>query len=341
MLHDVRQLFVLVAVCAGLLVVSCNDDKPTEPDPEKEYIFYFSNGVTETKYYRYFTASTKGDSIELPYTSGEGFAVSATGDFLYLSDSGRTVVVSTDSLKAVTTFPYEGRIEVSPDNRFIAVLGKDTYILNVHDYSVYFQDTVWALSGAFDQTSQWLYYSPNGALLRVELDGSPDLDTVFTSVGFSSGIRPLPTARKLFLYWRPLTGTFDFLFNVYNTQADSIIFSRFVTPGNGDLEMTPDGRLAFFTNPGSILWGPPPGAMMVFDIDSNAVIDSVIPPSTVNFALLPDKLAITPDGRFLAIGAGGGAGEYAILSVETMEIVDTQYLGNQVILWDVTCQNSL
>jgi hypothetical protein len=136
-------------------------------------------------------------------------------------------------------------------------------------------------------------------------------------------------------------GTFDFYFAVYDLKQDSIIFRQYLTPGSGDIELTPDGKYAFFTNPGTLLAGPTPSPFVtVFDVDKNQVIDTIVTPSPVNNYMFPENLAITPDSRKLVAEGAPGQGEFVVIDVPKMSVIEYYYLGNQVDIWDVTCQNA-
>lgn len=47
-------------------------------------------------------------------------------------------------------------------------------------------------------------------------------------------------------------------FEVYDKVFDSVIFSDSLIPGSGTITLDPTRRYAYYTNPGTLLVGPPP-----------------------------------------------------------------------------------
>ena len=113
--------FFTGATMLALLCPAGCDDKPTEPPPVKDYVFYFNDGGYYNRYYRYHSTVKKVDSLTIPYASWYGFVVSADGTRLYLSDGAKTVVVSTDSFNVIAEIPYSGlqTVAASSDNKYL------------------------------------------------------------------------------------------------------------------------------------------------------------------------------------------------------------------------------
>ena len=339
----------LLAVC--WLVPGCDDDKPTEPEPAKEYVFYFNDASYSDRYYRYHTVTGKVDSLSLPFESYDGFVVSPDGKRLYLSDGDKTVVVSTESFEVVTELTnLGGGVEaVSNDNEYLAVCGEDLYILESAGYSVVHHDTDRVSQGSYSQDGS-VYYAAGGwvagaptlpYMYRVDLSISPP---AVTRKSFPDGpvwrVVPSIDERRLFLLLR--FDTFGFLFEVYDVDQDSVIFRQILAPGSGDIELTPDGRYAFYTNPGTLLDGPPPSVFVtVFDLEKNIVMDSIVTPSPVHGHMIPSILAISPDGKQLIAGSARGQGSFSVIDAQAMVVLQHFYLGNQVDLLDVICQSAL
>ncbi|MBD3404241.1 hypothetical protein GF420_15230 [candidate division GN15 bacterium] len=55
--------------------------------------------------------------------------------------------------------------------------------------------------------------------------------------------------------------------------------------------------------------------------------------------MIPRLLAITPDGKTLIAAGARGQGEFSVIDVRTLTVVEHHYLGNTVDFWDVACQN--
>ncbi len=309
MRHDVRQLFVLVALCAGLLVVSCNDDKPTEPDPEKDYPVYIAD-INQPRLFTYYPQSRTIDSANIPWRAEEGITVSADGRLLYLALYNEVVVVDAGSLTEVTRLPYQpdDQVAVSPDNRLVAIANGGLHLLSTSDYSVVFDDTVPVIHCRFSEDNQTLYCvrQGTGSVYTVDL-GDSTYPTSVTEVsdGLLHFAVPSVDERKLMLYAR--YDTFLFAFEVYDRLLDSTVFQDVLVPGFGQVEITPDGRFAIYTNPGRSGTDPlPPGTFTIYDVETNTILDTV---STLEYELppcicAPNMAAISPGGRWLIVIAG-------------------------------------
>ena len=136
-------------------------------------------------------------------------------------------------------------------------------------------------------------------------------------------------------------------FEVYDASLDSIVFrdSLFLY-GYGDMILTPDGRFLFYTMPGTPLElcpGAPHSAFTVFDVHRNGIhqIVNTAGIGKTNGFFPIGNLAMTPDGRKLIAGRGPVGGEFIVLDVRTLQIEEYFDLGNEVWLWNVTCQNGL
>ena len=336
---NIKSVSLLLAaiILAALCLTACCD-KPIEPRPVKDYVFYFNDASYSDRYYRYHTASRKVDSLTIPYDSRTSLAVSADGTRLYLSDGMKTVVVSADSLDVITEIPYQGRVAVSPDNQLVAILGPEIQILKASDYSMLFYDTSAASRGRFSQSSKKLYCVGGPGVITIDLLDHPYLTTRKGFPGIVLQVIPSLDDDKWFLYRKVYT--FDYFFEVYDVQRDSVVFSEYLTPGHGEIEITPDGRYAFYTNPGRIIGFEGVPFITVFDIEKNQVIDTIFTPSPVNNYMVPQNLAITPDGSKLVADGAAGQGEFSVIHVRKREVVEHYYLGNSVDIWDVTCQNA-
>ncbi|HWR81829.1 MAG TPA: hypothetical protein VN285_00850 [Candidatus Deferrimicrobium sp.] len=339
-------LTVVAAAAMILWLTTCDDDGPTKPVPVKDYVFYMNDGGYFDRYYRYFSGAAKVDSLTIPYGSGRGLAVSADGTRLYLGDGAKTTVVSTDSFKLMTTINYYngGGVAVSPDNRLVAIQGKDgLYILNTSDYSLLFHDTTQVARGVFTPDSRMFYCLGGGGVYSVDLS-----DQLFP-VGKKP--YPYPVIWKivpshdedkwfLLVYYGSCASSFE----VYDVSLDSIIFrDSLFHNGYGDMVLSPDGQLLFYTMPGTIMicGSDPPARLTVFDVDKNEISKRILIPGHLPGSyLLAQNLALTPDGRRLLTDGAAGHGQFVVIDVATMKVVESYYLGNQVDIWDVSCQNA-
>lgn len=136
-------------------------------------------------------------------------------------------------------------------------------------------------------------------------------------------------------------------FHVYDLDLDSLVFRHDFAPGKGDIEITPDGRFVFYTNPGGMNSDvPAPSHFKAFDVERNEIHRTIetTSPRPQQDGQHVGRLAITPDGRKLvALNAIGGT--FVVVDVASMEQTGAYYLGqegvNRVLLWGVVCQNGL
>jgi len=334
-------LFLFIAIVAittgfGLWLAGCGDkpNQPPKPEP-KDYVFYLSDGSYRDRYFLYHSCSRDLDTITIPYGSQGGFAVSPDGSLLYLCDRTLTRVVTTDSLQLVAELP-PGYISVSPDNQFLAIAGSDSIvILRTDDYSAVYSDTFNFLNGRFSNDSQTYYGNGQHHLLTVRLtDPVQTSDRTFTGGGVYRFV-PSPDDSQLYLY--VLQSVYDFLFAVVDVASDSILFQTPITPGYGDIEITPDGKHVFYTSPGHVLIGPDPSPYLTVYNTEREQIQSQIP--IVDFGL-PGNLAVSPDGRKLMAAGATGEQKFFVLDISTLTITELYEL-RYTSPADVVCQNSL
>jgi len=322
------------------------------PEPPKDYVAYFYDALSNEGnwYFAYHPLTNNIDSFYLPYESTP--VISADGKKMYVRDGAHDAiaVVELDSFTVVDQLPYGAPLAVSPDNQLIAVYSDGLYILRTSDYSEVFRDTTLGGRGVFSSNSKSFYGTtgwspgpPDPFAYRVDL---ADTLSPVTKKTFPDGgplqLVPSLDEKKWFLYLK--FDTFGCLFAVYDILTDSIIFRDHLTPGTGDLELTPNGRYVFYTNPGTLLIGPPPPfSFTAYDVDKNE-IHKVI--STIGVFDEPHdigvpvgEICITPDGRWLVAIMTGGYDYVFALDIENMNI-DRYRLVYGPMLYGLACQNS-
>jgi hypothetical protein len=257
-------------------------------------------------------------------------------------------VVALESHSEIDELPYTGNLAISPDNELIAFLGDEMYILRTSDYSVFYHDTINTINGNFSGDGTRLYcIAPDSNdwhrhILIIDLQNNFDKTKIPIPeyFGFLSYLIPAHDETKLYLSFS--LGTFTSLFAVYDIQADSIIFDHILSPGAGRSVQTPDGRYVFYTNPGTLLDGPPPPSeFYAYDAENNELI--VINTKGVVegplAAWLPmGEVAVTPDGRWLAAAHSGGFNHIIALGINAMEITKYVKLGGPRMFYGFTCQ---
>jgi len=331
-----RTAIIFAVMIAIALALSCtDDDKGTQPVEPTEYYAYFSDIQARNKYFRYNTSTMEIDTFSLPYDSYyDGFGISPDGKTMYLHPDDGIVEVSLDSFVVVTEHPIvlpKGNVTlgghevvVSPNNRYLAVLNWNLHIINLTDFSIVYSDTsTYFKSGWFSDDSKSFFCAAQGE------DRNEALEIVFgDSVlvkkhrfdgGSVQHIMTSPDNRLWFLLLYAGYGIDDF--QVYDREADSIIFGRAMCPGNGYLQITPYGQYVIYSHPGSAFgFCPPYQYLTIFDVTSNTIdrevatwADSLMAASAIG------ELWITPDGGRLvgisrATTMGGHVFQYNLRS---------------------------
>jgi len=346
---SIKTVILIAGSILGLCFyfIACDGKKPVEPKPPKDYVVYFQDGGTIDTYYAFHPLTGALDSFTLPadHRFGWQMAVSADGKRLFVPEPTTVAVVDIESRTILTQLPYKatGGVAVSPDGQLLAVLGENLHILRTSDFSVVFHDTDKVGQGRFSTDSKSFYCGAGGAY-KLTLDtGFPVTKKVFSDGGVIS-IIPSRDESKWFLYL--YAGWYQSWFEVYDVTSDSIIYRESLVPGTGDIEITPDGKYLFYTNPGNMLSWRGPDSLFVFDIDKNRRYRS-IPAFVVNGSRdtldrSPDEMTITPEGRWLVMAGGAdGVGGLIAFDVEKMEIYWTATLMNPYVnVRSLTCQNS-
>jgi len=80
-----------------------------------------------------------------------------------------------------------------------------------------------------------------------------------------------------------------------------------MSPGAGQMVMSPDGKLAFYTSPGIRDLFPPFMGFKVFDVEANEISQTIIDPdyfSDTGYSAPPKFLSVSPDNRWLGVVGG-------------------------------------
>lgn len=348
-----QPIVLLATLTLYLLAISGCDRKPTDPPPPpepKDYTVYVWDGANPQRGFAYYPSTNELDSFYVPY--GEGWVVpSADGKFGYTPTDPRpgTAVVGLESLENEDTLtmleelPYLAVLATSPDGQLLAVAHNDSLqVVRVADGAVVFADTGLFGRHVFSQNSERLYIGTSLEAYVVDLSTSPPEVTRkhFDGAGVQ-WIVPSPDETKWYLYM-PIGADIHFLFAVYDVASDSIIFSDYLSPGHGKLLVTPDDRYVFYSNRGTMISGPGPPWIYVYDVARNASADSIStaglfdPPNEYGVPI--DYMCLTPDGRWLV---AQGFNHVFAVDINRMEVADYVFLGGSKWLQTVTCQTGL
>lgn len=317
-----RIVFLKVAAGAGALILAfgiylagCCNEKITNPTEPKEYYAYFADRQTPNTYYRYNTATLVLDTFYLPYDSyNDGFCISPDGKTMYLHPDDGIVEVSLDSFVVVAEHPIvlpKGlvtgpghQLVVSPDNRYLAVLMGNLHILDLSDFSIIYSDfSTLFQRGWFTDDSKIFICSmmgqKGGEVFEIRLNDSLEVKRPLSNGGSVSQIITSPDNSLWFLML--YVGYGFSIFQVYDVEKDSIVFSDIKCPGFGHMAITPDGRHVAYTRPSNLQqWCPPYMYIIIFDVLANRIEREVFTyDDSSGGSVAIDELWITPDGCHL------------------------------------------
>ncbi len=146
----------VVGVMFILLLAACGDS-PTMPTAEvSDYDIYFRE-ISFEKIYAFNTAKMAlVDSFTLPY-EGVIPQVSADGRYLFLGHE-TTEVVDIRTRELVTElYTHSDYVVVSPDNRYIALMGDSLSIYDAISFSKVYSDTINPRYGYFSLDGRYFY----------------------------------------------------------------------------------------------------------------------------------------------------------------------------------------
>jgi len=340
--------FGLVGIAVFITVMaSCDGDKPQEPAEPKDYPVYFHNGDSDSQYFAYHPLTGALDTFSLSVNLKWPMAVSPDGGRLYIPTAEAVAVIDAATRALVSELPYKARggVAISPDNRYLAILGDDLYIVRTDDLETVHHDTDWASRGWFSDDSKSFYCASGGVSARavaykVRLDSSVTVTRRAFPDGNVGDIAPSPDESKWYIY---LYVSCYAWFVVYDVDLDSVIHTQSLPYGMGSLTMSPDGHYVFYTHPGDFQCGIGPAQIWVFDADQNAVrqtIETYIVRGTGDTVSIPaDHMVVTPDGRWLV--ANGFQGELGLITIDAklLEVHETVHLPG-VFIYSLACQNA-
>jgi len=339
----------LLAAIVYALIISCGDDNPSGPGMPEDYAIYFDDGAHEGWFYEFRPLTMTLDSFFLAIRPRARFTVSANGKLLFVGTEDALSVVDLRSRSVINELPYIGATTVSRDNRFLAVMGNGLYILNLADYSVLYSDTISSGHGAFSRDGNHFYCArynretDSSSVFVVDVRRHKARSYPVPSGPFLNDVIPSADESRLFLTYQ--AGSCASIFMVYDFKHDSIIYADFLTPGNGRMLLTPDGKKVFYTNPGpqfDIGCPRAPSEIYVFDVATNtrgSISTLYLAPPPLDVYLPMGELAVTPDNVRLVTSHPGGFEFLLVLDINTMTFTECYNTGVLRQIFDLTCQS--
>jgi len=347
-IHRTAAIIVAVIVL-GLAISCCDDDNPVKPAPApaKDYTVYFYDAIHNEGnwYFTYHPTSNSIDSVWLPYESYP--VISADGEKMYIWNQVDDMidVLELDSFTLIDRLPYRAPLSVSPDNQLMAVRDQEDglHILRTSDCSEVFHDTTALGGGVFSSNSQRFYGSTRqGEAYRSDLSDSSFSVTKKSFYGaLVRGVVPTLDETKWLLYLK--LGENFFLFAVYDTYTDSLVFTQTIQPGYGHLRLSPDGRYAFYTNPGDGFVSEGPPWITIYDVRKNEIHKRISTAGLLDepyqYGMPLDQICVTPDGRWLVALPVMSFPFVFTVDLHTMTITKYLRLGHWLVR-GLACQNA-
>ncbi|MEW6050407.1 MAG: hypothetical protein AB1644_05015 [Candidatus Zixiibacteriota bacterium] len=345
-----QRVCLLLCGVVVLLPVSC-DDNPVGPRPGAKNYYFYSNDMSGPILLRFAPATgvldTVNDTLHVGIQN-----VSADGRYLYVTSGGYMSVYKIETDEYIRTLPYPTwTTAVSPDGKYVALFGEQRLgvrLYQIPEYSqIYSDDSAYAVNGVFSRNSQTLYYidgsTPEREVAKLDLCGGFRLSRKSVQVMPGGIIQAVPSIdEKLwFLYSR--WDAFGCSFGVYDVAGDSLIYRTDFSPGGGWIVVSPDGSNVFFTNPGTMLIGPPaPSAFYVYDIPTNTVKEvstrGLADDSVLGDYLPVGPIAISPDGKSLVGARAVNGMDVVVFDVPGQTITNYYYFDQKAWFGNIKCQ---
>ncbi len=306
-----RRLSLAPLITLFLFTSACHDDSPTKPEPPPEQIVYMWDGGQENRYFEFKPASNELDSFDIEFDPYYGLSVSPDGRRLYgAGDDGVAVVdLTTRTLLEVLPYPAYDGVLASPDGSTLAIGSDSLLILSADDFSVLYHQSYYLGAASFSKDGRHLYSITSDSITIFTLDAAITAESRPNKLGFVGRLLISPDESAWYLY--RYHGLYTFSFAVYDAILDSIVFVRGLSPGAGDLEVTPNDQYVFFTNSGSLIFGPPPQYTFArYNTETQEVIEYKLNGEcTVAKEFYPmGYVAISHDGRWLVALTNPGGG---------------------------------
>ncbi len=353
-------LLLLTLAAVVVLLLACGDD-PVGPEPvtPKEYPVYFyshfdhSGGSSDNtpRFMSYNPYTDIVDTFMLPITPTYDLGISPDGQKLYIATADNVAIVDVKTKQVVGELPYPDvpSVETSKSGSRIALLGEELWILDAADYEVLYHDTDVAWEGVFSDDGRHFYCGrgvQGGCVITPDSTPQQMCRPFPTGVSFlvANQIQGIQNGNRWLIYAR--FGSEQWLFATYDPAVDSPLFVDPLIPGSGEFAITPDERLAFYTNPGWQIGDmPPPWEISVCDLQTNTLVDRISTihqiDSTSRDFIAAHQICITPDGKWLVAVTRFGENTLILINVETLAIERYIELGGVPWLRGAVCQGRM
>lgn len=330
---NIKFLLVILFLLLLTSFWSC-DDNPVGPKDEelKDYTVYIweTDHAGEHYYMGYHPASGIIDTFTAEDGPTWGMKASADGKYLFVATRDYVAKVDLKTKSTVATLPYRADhgMDVSPDNQYLAIImGPGFVLVDVSNFSIVYEDTLLDFRCcSFSSDSKKIYGYGNGSyhsVVKMDLEQNYSLTSKELTPGliFHSVI-PSLDENKYFIIWR--CNMWSNYFEVFDVEYDSVIFREWIWSGYDYIELSPDGKYVFYTEGGNNTDVNGSNYFTIYDIERNR-IKMKVSTAGVEDGINPvfmalGKMAITPDGKWLVIGAALNGSSFIRFNISTMEI---------------------
>jgi DNA-binding beta-propeller fold protein YncE len=347
---------VRLALSIGLLVTvgfgGCGDKGPTGPSESKIYYLYGIDNLNGRRVLRLDPYLGVLDTLADSLPKLNRIDMSADGKLLYVPYTDSLLVYSAITGEHVEALTYPcAQVASSPDGKLLALLGWQhrglTILGSIHHNLLYSNDSAKVVAGVFTRDSKNLYciedILPKRRVMHVRMCDSITLESrlIQSMPGALTQVMPSYDGKLWFLY--STLSYSESSFGVYDAVGDTLIYLMSIVPGGGSIVVSPNGNRVFFTNPGSLLDGPPaPSAFYSYLPEANAVREI----STRGFATdsiqgdyLPvGPIAISPDGRFLVVARSLTGTDVLVFDLAEQDMARYYFFDYRASFFSLICQ---
>jgi DNA-binding beta-propeller fold protein YncE len=324
------------------LAISCDDDCPVCPGEDEiisDYDIIISSPYTQAPNLFVYNTLEKQiiDTIPMDH-SWRSASLSADGSQLLMtkitqSAGDSLVIYGWQTMERITSRPVEGNIFVSNTGKYIAMLDDDSLVfLDGVTYDVLFSDVINTYQGCFLKDDSRFYTFANDNHIRIYdmMGESLYVDMAFTDPPYATPgiyrILPSPDGTRIFMVVSYGSIYSKYLISYY-PQLDSVGLYYPVSPGSGEIAITPDERQLILTDHSNAFGDASLRQIVFIDLSTERVIKILSAgyciagqPTFAGFD--PGHFCVTPDSRY-ALVVPSGFGPFHIFAL--VDIVNYKF----------------
>jgi DNA-binding beta-propeller fold protein YncE len=296
---------------------------------ERDYSVYFGDLQSDVKY-EYHPRTNSIDSFLIPGSINSFLSISPDGKNLFAWGNQQIIKYDLATSSVIQFWPRAGSIVVAPDGNMAAVFDGDFYLIAMRGGTVLYHDTSRFFLGAFSRDSKAFYatrYYQVSQVIRIDLRHGIHSDSLEVDQTLSYAIEADANGDGFFLLSQEMET--DVLAH-YDWGGHSSDWRQPMLPGEGDIQLSPDGKILYISNPGPLINSGQPSADppwtitgldteqfdTLFEISTITNFDG----DTVNRTFAVGPIAITADGEWM-FGVCRGRGPMLSINLQTRSVV--------------------